>query len=344
MSIFLGALICSIIGVELLRFAGLHWSWLDRPNERSLHTRPTPRGAGLAIVVISLASYAAIGYVNPAAFSRGYIAGAIMIVAVSWLDDIYSLPFFIRLITHFFAAGLLIIDVGHLQSIGLTTEYSVGFYGLGAVVTVIWIVWVINAYNFMDGIDGIAGIQAVIAAAAWAFISRDSAGVFVLSLAVAASSLGFLAHNWHPARVFMGDVGSAFLGYTFASLPLLLAHEASAVRPELFVSAVLILWPFIFDTVLTLLSRAWSGERVWKAHRKHLYQRMVIAGHSHVFVAGLYGVFASASSAAALLLIFGSGLGPVLSTLLILVASIILAFLVLRRSLQVPTSALSSDD
>jgi UDP-N-acetylmuramyl pentapeptide phosphotransferase/UDP-N-acetylglucosamine-1-phosphate transferase len=108
--------------------------------------------------------------------------------------------------------------------------------------------------------------------------------VSALGLLIAATSLGFLGHNWSPARIFMGDVGSAFLGYSFAVLALLAAQS----RPDLALAGALVLWPFLFDTLFTFFRRLAHGENVLAAHRSHLYQRLVIAGASHRFTSTLY--------------------------------------------------------
>ena len=155
---------------------------------------------------------------------------------------------------------------------------------VGGIITFLWIVGLTNAYNFMDGIDGIAGGQAVVAGLGWATIGwlNNVPLVFALGLFICASSLGFLGHNWPPAHIFMGDVGSAFLGYTFAILPLL--HN-NATMPLV---GLLLVWPFVFDTVFTFVRRLLKGENVFSAHRSHLYQRLVIAGYSHQRVALTY--------------------------------------------------------
>jgi UDP-N-acetylmuramyl pentapeptide phosphotransferase/UDP-N-acetylglucosamine-1-phosphate transferase len=149
-----------------------------------------------------------------------------------------------------------------------------------------------NAFNFMEGSDGIAGITAAAVAAGIA-VAAAACGVgtvAVIAAAFAGASLGFLASNWQPARIFMGDVGSAFCGFLLAVLPLAVRAD---VVPEVLPVAALALWPFIFDTSLTLLRRLRAGENIFQAHRSHLYQRLVIAGWSHRAVASLYGGLAA---------------------------------------------------
>jgi SAM-dependent methyltransferase len=158
------------------------------------------------------------------------------------------------------------------------------------VLTLLWIVGLTNAYNFMDGIDGIAGCQAAIAGMGWCALGGWSGLplVTVLGLLLAASSLGFLIHNWPPAKIFMGDVGSTFLGYSLAVLPILAAQS----DPRLAVAGVLLVWPSVFDASFTFLRRLRRGENVFAAHRSHLYQRLVITGLSHRWVSSLYGALA----------------------------------------------------
>jgi UDP-N-acetylmuramyl pentapeptide phosphotransferase/UDP-N-acetylglucosamine-1-phosphate transferase len=143
-----------------------------------------------------------------------------------------------------------------------------------------------NAYNFMDGIDGIAGGQAVVAGVGWAIVGllMDLPFVFIFAGLLASTALGFLFHNWPPAKIFMGDVGSAFLGFSFACL----AMAGASREPSLAIAGVLLVWPFVFDTLFTFFRRLKNRENVFAAHRSHLYQRLVIAGYSHRTVTLIY--------------------------------------------------------
>ncbi|RLE28095.1 MAG: hypothetical protein DRJ61_16835 [Acidobacteria bacterium] len=153
---------------------------------------------------------------------------------------------------------------------------------LGWMVTLGWIVGVMNIFNFLDGIDGFAGLQSVIAGLALGWVLAPGSVASMIGLAAAGGSLGFLFFNWHPARVFMGDVGSLFLGFLFAALPL--AAPRDAVGPAVFVAGMA-LWFLLADGVFTLVRRLVRRERVWQAHRSHLYQRLVQSGCSHARVA-----------------------------------------------------------
>lgn len=269
---------------------------LDVPNVRSSHTIPIPRGGGLPIVVFTLlGGWILYARLDPPGFKLnflGFSIGAVLIAIVSWLDDIHSLPSGLRLTVHSLGAVLAICDVGYLRTV------SIPFYGplsigwLGALLTFIWIVGLTNAYNFMDGIDGIAGAQAVAAGFGWAGLGWLAGQPLVgaLGLLLAASSLGFLGHNWHPARIFMGDVSSAFLGYTFAVLPIAYQSDSAAGSSQSrgILAGVLFIWPFVFDTAFTLLRRLRHGENVFTAHRSHLYQRLIVVGYGHRWVTLFY--------------------------------------------------------
>ena len=170
-----------------------------------------------------------------------------------------------------------------------------------------------NAFNFMDGIDGIAGITAAVAGAAIAAAAGclGLGPVAAVGLAFAGASIGFLTSNWPPARIFMGDVGSAFCGFLIAALPLL---GGETHGPRLAIVAAVAMWPFIFDTAFTLCRRAARGENVFKAHRSHLYQRLVIAGWSHRAVSTLYGGLSAMAAALAIAPLHDAGLTPTATT------------------------------
>ena len=311
------------IGVAVFTRLSLRRGFFDIPNERSSHSTPTPRGGGLIIVVVTLAGYAAIGWAFGLPISWGYIVGALMVAAISWVDDLRSVPFWARLIVHIAAALILIQDVGFWSNIAVplvTNDIYVGNF-VGILLTVGWLVWLLNAYNFMDGIDGIAALQAVVAGTAWAVLAwtLELPSVFLFTGLLACSSAGFLLHNWQPAKIFMGDVGSAFLGFTLAAVPLIARKELKTEASMLPVVAVLFVWFFVFDTVFTLIRRLLDGKRVWEAHREHIYQRMIIEGKSHSSVSLIYGL---AASLVALLVVLGwhfSGIYPVLAFLSLIV-------------------------
>jgi UDP-N-acetylmuramyl pentapeptide phosphotransferase/UDP-N-acetylglucosamine-1-phosphate transferase len=286
----MAAFAASAVVVMLVRIWTTHKRILDHPNERSSHSSPRPRGGGVGIVIVVVAGtllldHAAIGALWP------WLAAAIAIAVTGWIDDVRSLPTGLRVTVH------LIAGIGAVLAYGGFAGLSQLSFGLlAAPLTVLWIVGLTNAFNFMDGIDGIAGAQALMAGAAWAVIAdhRHDAVLLHAALLIAAASAGFLLHNWSPARIFMGDVGSTFLGFTLAVVPLL----SGAGRRDALIPA-LIVWPFVFDSGFTFLRRLGKRENVFAAHRSHLYQRLTIAGWSHARVALLYMAFAAVGGAAA---------------------------------------------
>jgi Fuc2NAc and GlcNAc transferase len=281
-------------GVEMFRRWSLRREILDIPNNRSLHTTPIPRGGGLVIFLVSALTFLVYTLANGAAFYWAYFGGAAIVAVISLLDDVKPISPFLRILFHSLAAALVVWSLGGFR------EVSIPFYGVvetgwwGVGLTFLWIVWLINSYNFMDGIDGIAAMQAITAGAGWCLtgwlLGIEEAGFFGGVLAM--SALGFRMLNWQPAKIFMGDVGSAFLGYSFAVLPLLALHTTrrSGLESSMPWIAVLLVWFFVFDSVFTFLKRLVRGEKVWEAHREHIYQKMVLAGMSHRAVTCFYGI------------------------------------------------------
>lgn len=288
--------ILSYLGVEKFRRWSLKKRIIDIPNERSSHRAPTPRGGGLVFVVIALAVYAATALSEKSNFQGSYLAGAVLIASISWLDDLFSIGTLIRFVVHGSAALLIILSGGYWQEIYLPYFGVIELGATGAFITFCWIVGLTNAYNFMDGVDGIAGIQAVTAGIGWLIVGNRFGyeETAFYGGVVAFACLGFLIHNRHPAKIFMGDVGSAFLGYTYAVLPILAKKEnlsSTLNDPVLPSVGVLLVWFFVFDASYTFLRRLLKKDKVWQAHREHLYQKMVVKGYSHMSVALVYGVF-----------------------------------------------------
>jgi Fuc2NAc and GlcNAc transferase len=292
--VYFGVFALTFLGVEIFRRWSLQREILDIPNERSSHTVPTPRGGGLIIFLVSIVTFLVYTGLSGFGFYWSYFAGALIVAFISLTDDVRAISPVSRILFHGFASGLVVLSLGGF------VEILIPFFGIvqlgvwGDILAFFWIVWLINAYNFMDGIDGIAAMQAVTAGIGWSlagwFLGIEFLNFYGIVLALSAG--GFLMLNWQPAKIFMGDVGSAFLGYSFAVLPLFAAKkiqglEIGSVLPWM---GVIFVWFFIFDSVFTLFRRLFRGEKIWKAHREHIYQKMVIAGASHSKVAGFYGL------------------------------------------------------
>jgi UDP-GlcNAc:undecaprenyl-phosphate/decaprenyl-phosphate GlcNAc-1-phosphate transferase len=256
----------------LLSRAGAGSRFLDRPNERSLHQVPVPRTGGLAVLA-GLASGAAVllavgGRVLTGMPADAWLAGAALaLAAVSLLDDWKGISPAIRLAVHLAACAAAALAL-HLFA-------PRALFGLLAVVALAWFV---NLYNFMDGMDGLAGSMTVIGCAVLA-IGAGRAGdlrLAIASLVVAAATAGFLVSNLPPARVFLGDVGSIPLGF-FCGVLSLTGVSRGDFRPWF---PILVFAPFLFDATATLARRLLAGEAPWRAHRDHLYQRLVLKGWS----------------------------------------------------------------
>jgi len=243
------------------------------PNERSLHQAPTPHGGGIGpvagILLVWLA--ALIGGWRPAAEVL-ILAGALLLAIVSWLDDRYELSPATRLVPQILVV-LLSLDLvplgGPVFQFWLPLPLDRIAAGLA------WL-WFINLFNFMDGADGLTGSEAAAIGVGIVLVSASTdPATALIGAALAAASLGFLASNWAPARVFMGDVGSIPLGYLIGFLLLRLAAEGE------WRAALILPLYFLADATITLARRAARGEKVWRAHREHFYQRAVLAGLSH---------------------------------------------------------------
>lgn len=252
---------------------------IDTPNARSSHDVPTPRGGGVSFVIVTLGFAAlalALGWL-PAPLAGAVLVGGGIVAAVGFLDDLYDLGARSRLAAHVFAALAVITLLGPLREIPFfVTELPLGLFALPF--TVIMIVWLINLTNFMDGINGIASAHALGFCAA--AVLCGVAEIVPLALVLGAAVLGFMLWNFPRGRIFMGDAGSGFLGMLSAVLML----GATGSRTGGGIAVLIALAPFITDATLTLFLRFVRGERVFEAHRIHLYQRLsrIIGGHTRV--------------------------------------------------------------
>jgi len=309
--IFIILTIISYSGVYLIRRYAEKRQLLDHPNDRSSHSAPMPRGGGLAIVL--LVTGAGLWSVVEAGLNRNliYIVCGAVIAFLGWRDDIHSLSPRVRFTVQGIVAVISILGFGYFKSVTIPLFGVLQLGVVGIVITFFWIIGLTNAYNFMDGIDGMAGGVAVSAGLGWMWLSSASGHwgnsfVFWIALAISASSLGLLGHNWSPAKIFMGDVSSTFLGYSFAVLPLLSADKGG----DALMLGTLMMWTFIMDAGVTFFQRAFKGENIFSAHRSHLYQRLVIGGYKHATVSSLYILLTLLAGMLAYLWARGSVIAP----------------------------------
>ena len=252
---------------------------LDRPVERSSHRVPVPRGGGLAVMAALGLGWLILAWHGAPAGTLTVLCAAACLAVLSWRDDVGGLPVAARLAAH-----------GAAVLVGLTALGGPVFQGVlppladRVIAGLLWL-WFVNLFNFMDGIDGIAGVETAALgigiAAVLAIATTGDDGTAALALAVAAAALGFLRWNWHPAQIFLGDVGSVPLGYLLGWLLLLLAGKG------LWAPALILPLYYLADASITLAWRAARRAPIWQAHREHFYQRALARDGDHGAVARL---------------------------------------------------------
>jgi Fuc2NAc and GlcNAc transferase len=280
----LAAFIVTVALTGAVRRLALSRGLVDVPNARSSHSTPTARGGGIAIVLVVLAGSGLLmlrdGVMTAAAV--GLLAGGALVAWIGFLDDRGHVPAHLRLLVHVVALGGALAAIGGLPPVPLQGG-TVDLGLAGDAVACIACLWFLNLFNFMDGIDGIAASEAAfvsMAAAALSGTTGAPASLVMLWLLVGAASLGFLAWNWPPARIFMGDVGSGFLGFAIA---LLLVVSTGLSGLSVWTATILIA-PFFADATVTLVARIARGERWYSAHRSHAYQWLSRRWGSHARV------------------------------------------------------------
>ena len=285
-AIFILLVFLSYIGVFFIRRLAVRHQIIDHPKERSSHSLPMPRGGGLAIVFLVLAT--SVWFADETILSRSliYIVLGAILAWVGWRDDIYSLSPKFRFVVQGLIAVISMLVMGYFRVVRIPLFGDVDLGIIGIVITFLWIIGMINAYNFMDGIDGMAGGVALSAGLCWMLLTSNVHNPFVfwVALSIAASSLGYLGHNWPPAKIFMGDVASTFLGYSFAVLPLLSADQSG----DALTIGTLLMWTVIIDPGATFIGRLLKGENIFSRHRSHLFQRLVIGGYEQGTISFLY--------------------------------------------------------
>lgn len=270
-----------------VRYVARKHGMMDLPNTRSSHSIPTPRGGGLAIVLSSMIGIATLAFLGviDLRLALALLIGGVPVAVVGFLDDRSSVSVRLRLGLHFGAAIAAVAILGGMPPLQAGAEpVDLGLFG--DVLAVIAIVWVLNLFNFMDGIDGLAASQSVFMATAGAAIAvwvGGSASVGAAASVLAAASFGFLLWNWPPARIFMGDVGSGYVGYMLAVLALGAARESPVAIAVWLIAGGL----FFVDATTTLVRRMLRGDRASVAHRSHAYQWLARRWGSHLRVTSL---------------------------------------------------------
>jgi Fuc2NAc and GlcNAc transferase len=262
------------------------FSKMDIPNERSSHITPTPRGGGIAFVATSLIGFLLLllnNALNGTELLALCCAGSIVAIA-GHLDDRQKISgATVRLVLHAISAVILIVGVGIPSELALF-DRMVNTGIVGSILGVVYLVWLLNLFNFMDGTDGIAASEAIFVLLAGAFLSYHvlaDASHNAAAVVLAASTFGFILYNWSPAKIFMGDVGSGYLGIVIGGLSLIAANQ----DPELLWVWIILLAVFVSDATVTLIRRLLRKQKPHVAHRSHAYQHLAIRLNSHAKVA-----------------------------------------------------------
>ena len=309
----------------------------DTPNHRSSHSRPTPTTGGLAIVLtffMGMAGYALAGKppVIPAPFFSGFTLAALLVAGVSYYDDLKATPFALRLGVQALAIGLVMASGMAITRVDIPLFRFPVMAAAGYGLTFFWILGLTNAYNFMDGLNGMAGCTALVAALFLGIIAFDQGWPFthMACCVLMAGTAGFLIFNFPGGRLFMGDVGAAFLGFAFAVLALIPALQ-DAVPISLTV-VPLLLFHFIFDTLFTFIRRGLNRENVFKAHRTHIYQLLNQMGAGHTAVTLTYALLGGIQGLAALWMVRLPGAAGLLAFIPFVLAYSLLGLAVVARA------------
>ncbi|UOB25596.1 glycosyltransferase family 4 protein [Pseudomonas orientalis] len=261
----------SFVMTAVLRRYALSRSIIDIPNARSSHSVPTPRGGGVAIVLAFLAVLPLVGWLDLVAWPSLVAAGGagVMVAVLGFMDDHGHIAARWRLAGHFSAAAWALFWINGLAPLNLF-GWTLDLGVVGNVLAAFYIVWMLNLYNFMDGIDGIASVEAICAClgACLLYALGGYPQMIWLPLLLAAAVGAFLVWNFPPARIFMGDAGSGFLGITLAFFSL----QAAWVKSDFFWAWLILLGVFVVDATCTLVRRLVRGDKVYEAHRSHAYQ------------------------------------------------------------------------
>jgi UDP-GlcNAc:undecaprenyl-phosphate/decaprenyl-phosphate GlcNAc-1-phosphate transferase len=330
---------CALSGLAaIVTYVMCRVRMLDIPNHRSSHEQPVPNGGGVAIVLTVFIGFLAVYLVS----DQGQIAerqmlglgiAALAIVFVSLLDDLKKIHSFqIKLMTQILAACVLLGFDIVIRDITLPFAGSVALGGWAYPITLVWVIGLTNVFNFMDGLNGLAAGTAVICSAFFGVISfvEGAQLIHILSYVMLAASLGFLPFNFPRARIFMGDVGSQFLGFMFAALAVIGA-ESDISQTSMLVMPLLF-FHFIFDTVFTFFRRLYAGEDVTQAHRSHLYQLLNRIGWSHIQVGALQYGFAFLQGLAVLFLVTKNSSEQLLIIVPFLAVQLVYMVLVMRAA------------
>jgi Fuc2NAc and GlcNAc transferase len=283
--LFVVLVVASAVITRQLIMKSHRFSKMDIPNERSSHITPTPRGGGIAFVATSLIGFLLLilnNALNGTELLALCCAGAIVAIA-GHLDDRQKISgATLRLMFHALSAIILIVGIGFPSQISLFDQ-TVNTGVIGSILGVLYLVWLLNLFNFMDGTDGIAASEAIFVCVAGAILNfhvLSDINFSAAAIILASCTFGFLLYNWSPAKIFMGDVGSGYLGIAIGGLSLM----ATKQQHELLWVWIILLAVFVSDATITLIRRLLRKQKPHVAHRSHAYQHLAIRFNSHAKV------------------------------------------------------------
>lgn len=289
-------LLLTVVAYFVVRFFWQSAIAIDEPNQRSSHTRTTPRSGGVAFVATFFVGILTIYLFGDRQqieqpYMLSFIVSALSLVLISFMDDVKRKGTLVKFVVMILAIGNLMWHGVVLDQLYFPVLNAVHFGWFAYPLTFFWILGLTNAVNFMDGLDGLVGGTAAIVSLFFMIITyyHGSTFVYITSYTILAGAIGFLFLNFPPAKIFMGDVGSIFLGFVFASLAIIAAlydksHTSFLVMPML-------MFHVIFDTFFTFVRRLQRRENVFQPHRSHLYQLLQRSGFSHLEVSLLQYCF-----------------------------------------------------
>lgn len=291
MNLYLLDLMCFLsLGLSMLLTRAMIWvNIADIPVERSSHTRPTPRGGGLAIVVSLIAFIIMIDQTLFKIITPDLMiitAASLSVAALGLIDDIKSLSYKIRLCLQLILASAVVLSGLQLEVLKIPGYPPLPLGILAPYFSILWMVGFSNAINFMDGLNGIVGGCIMIALGFMIYLTPMTQPQFYIFLGLLISTGGFLRYNFHNGRIFLGDVGSQFLGFIIAAFALATTNHHSGNKD--FFNTILLFLPFIYDVKFTIIRRTLKGRNIFAAHRDHLYQLLNRSGWSHTQVCLLY--------------------------------------------------------
>ena len=282
--IVIATIAISFVLTHLVRKTAIKRNKFDIPNERSSHQNPTPRGGGVAVVaafVFGLLALLIRGDIASESFYAIVLPG-VLVAAIGYLDDLGRVTAArLRLIGHFVAAVIAVYILDGLPPMPVFAEtLDIGL--VGNIIAVLFLVWMLNLFNFMDGIDSITGVEALTSCLILTIflINKSETELWQVPALMCAAVIGFLYFNWPPARIFLGDIGSGFIGFTIGTISLVIARS----QPLITWAVIILLGVFIVDATVTLIRRLIDKQRISTAHRSHAFQHLANSADRHLKV------------------------------------------------------------